>query len=32
VAARQRHLEVERLVTPAEVAELFKVHPLTVTR
>jgi excisionase family DNA binding protein len=23
---------VERLLTPAEVAELFKVHPLTVTR
>ena len=28
----QRHVEVERLLTPAEVAQLFKVHPLTVTR
>ena len=28
----QRHLGVERLLTPAEVAELFKVNPLTVTR
>jgi excisionase family DNA binding protein len=32
VAARQRHLDVERLLTPAEVAELFKVNPLTVSR
>jgi excisionase family DNA binding protein len=32
VATRQRDLGVERLLTPAEVAELFKVHPLTVTR
>jgi excisionase family DNA binding protein len=32
VAARQHHLDVERLLTPAEVAELFKVNPLTVTR
>ncbi len=32
MAARKRPLEVERLLTPAEVAELFKVNPLTVTR
>ena len=32
MAALQRHLDVERLLTPAEVAELFKVNPLTVTR
>jgi excisionase family DNA binding protein len=32
VAARKRHLDVEPLLTPAEVAELFKVNPLTVTR
>lgn len=32
VAARKRPLEVERLLTPAEVAELLKVNPLTVTR
>ena len=31
VAALQRDLDVERLLTPAEVAELFKVNPLTVT-
>jgi excisionase family DNA binding protein len=31
VATWTRHLGVERLVTPAEVAELFKVNPLTVT-
>ena len=30
--ARRRPLKVERLLTPAEVAELFNVHPLTVTR
>jgi excisionase family DNA binding protein len=32
VAARKSQLDVERLLTPAEVAELFKVNPLTVTR
>lgn len=32
VAARKRPIEVERLLTPADVAELFKVNPLTVTR
>ena len=32
MAPRQRHLEAERLLTPAEIAELFKEHPLTVTR
>jgi len=32
VAARQRRLEVGRLLTPAEAGDLFKVHPLTVTR
>jgi excisionase family DNA binding protein len=32
VVPRKRHLKVERLLTPAEVAELFKVNPLTVTR
>ena len=32
MAARKRPLEVERLLTPAEVAELFKVSPLSVTR
>ena len=32
VAARKPRLAVERLLTPAEVAELFKAHPLTVTR
>ena len=30
--ARQHHPEVERLHTPVEVAELFKVNPLSVTR
>ena len=32
MAARKRHPDVEHLFTPAEVAELFKVNPLTVTR
>ena len=32
VAARKRHIEAEPLLTPAEVAEVFKVNPLTVTR
>ena len=32
MAARTRHIEAERLLTPAEVAELFKVNPLTATR
>jgi excisionase family DNA binding protein len=32
VAARKRPLGVERLLTPAEVAAMFKVNPLTVTR
>jgi excisionase family DNA binding protein len=32
VAARIWDLAAERLLTPAEVAELFKVNPLTVTR
>jgi excisionase family DNA binding protein len=32
VATRNRQLAPERLLTPAEVAQLFKVHPLTVTR
>jgi excisionase family DNA binding protein len=32
VAARKRQPAVERLLTPAEVADLFKVNPLTVTR
>jgi hypothetical protein len=32
VAAGKRPFEAERLLTPAEVAELFKVNPLTVTR
>jgi hypothetical protein len=32
VVPRKRHLKMERLLTPAEVAELFKVNPLTVTR
>jgi len=32
VATRNRQLAAERLLTPAEVAQLFKVHPLTVTR
>ena len=29
---RKRDLDAEPLLTPAEVADLFKVHPLTVTR
>jgi excisionase family DNA binding protein len=32
MAARQRNIEAEPLLTPGEVADLFKVHPLTVTR
>jgi excisionase family DNA binding protein len=32
VATRKCHLDVERLLLPAEAAELFKVNPLTVTR
>ena len=32
MVARKRHFEVERLLTPAEVAELFRVNPLTVSR
>jgi hypothetical protein len=32
VSARKRHPAAEELVTPAEVAELFNVHPMTVTR
>jgi excisionase family DNA binding protein len=32
VTARQRNIEAEPLLTPGEVADLFKVHPLTVTR
>ena len=28
----QRHLETEKLLTPAEVASLFRVDPKTVTR
>ena len=32
VALRKPNIEAEPLLTPAEVAELFKVNPLTVTR
>ena len=32
VVARRRSFDVEHLLTPAEVAQLFKVNPLTVTR
>ena len=32
MAARKPNIEAEPLLTPGEVAELFKVHPLTVMR
>jgi excisionase family DNA binding protein len=32
VTARKPAFNVEPLLSPAEVADLFKVHPLTVTR
>jgi excisionase family DNA binding protein len=32
VTPRQRNIEAEPLLTPGEVADLFKVNPLTVTR
>ena len=32
LAARKPHFAVARLLTPVEVAELFEVNPLTVTR
>jgi excisionase family DNA binding protein len=32
VTARKPNIEAEPLLTPGKVADLFKVHPLTVTR
>ena len=32
MAPQNSRLDLERLLTPAEVAELFKVNPLSVTR
>jgi hypothetical protein len=32
MTTRKPDLDAEPLLTPAEVADMFKVHPLTVTR